>query len=116
MLLPIRGEIEQDIPLAGTSGITVNYNDGTTTQSATATVNYSGVDPVAGLTIAEVTILILTFTTRTNTPEQSALVTLTNSGNSSESGFSFTPVANFTTNTIGLQMHVLNPQYYKAKL
>lgn len=95
-------KFNKDIPLAGTSGLTVNYNDGTTTQSATATVNYSGVDPVAGLTISGGNNSNFDFTTRTNTPEQSVLVTLTNSGNSNESGFSFNQVEHFTTNINGI--------------
>ena len=90
------------IPEAGTSGITVNYNNGSSAQSATATVNYTGIDPVAGLTISGGNNSNFDFTTRTSTPTQSALVTLTNSGNTNESSFNFSPVANFTTNTTGI--------------
>jgi alpha-tubulin suppressor-like RCC1 family protein len=97
-------KFNKDIPKAGTSGVTVNYNNGSTSQSATATVNYTGVDPIAGLTITSDN-PNFDFTTRTSTPSQTSLVTLTNSGNSDESGFSFSPVTYFTTNTTG----VVNP-------
>jgi hypothetical protein len=97
-------KFNKDIPQAGTSGVTVNYNNGSTSQSATATVNYTGVDPIAGLTITSDN-PNFDFTTRTSTPSQTSLVTLTNSGNSDESGFSFSPVTYFTTNTTG----VVNP-------
>ena len=90
------------IPEAGTSGITINYNNGSSAQSATATVNYTGIDPVAGLTISGGNNSNFDFTTRTSTPTQSALVTLTNSGNTNESSFNFSSIANFTTNTTGI--------------
>ncbi len=97
-------KFNKDIPQSGTSGVTVNYNNGSTSQSATATVNYTGVDPIAGLTITSNN-PDFDFTTRTNTPSQTSLVTLTNSGNSDETDFSFSPVTYFTTNTTG----VVNP-------
>lgn len=95
-------KFNKDIPQSGTSGVTVNYTNGSTSQSATATVNYTGVDPIAGLTITSNN-PNFDFTTRTSTPSQTALVTLTNSGNSDETGFSFSPVTYFTTNTTGLE-------------
>ncbi len=91
-------KFNKDIPKAGTSGVTISYNDGTAIQSSTATVNYTGVDPIAGLTITSNN-PNFDFTTRTKTPTQTSLVTLTNSGNSSESGFSFNSVSHFSTNT-----------------
>lgn len=90
------------IPEAATSGVTINYNNGSSTQSATATVNYTGANPQAGLTISGGNNSNFDFTTRTSTPTQSALVTLINSGNTNESGFNFSPVANFTTNATGI--------------
>lgn len=90
-------KFNKNLPQAGTSGLIVNYNNGSSAQSATATVNYRGVDPIAGLTITSNN-SNFDFTSRTNTPTQIALVTLTNSGNANESGFSFDPVAYFTTN------------------
>lgn len=95
-------KFNKNLPQAGTIGITVNYNNGSSTQSATATVNYTGIDPVAGLTISGGNNSNFDFTTRTSTPTQSALVTLTNSGNTNESGFNFSSIANFTTNTTGI--------------
>ena len=102
------------LPQAGTSGITVSYNNRSSAQSATATVNYTGIDPVAGLTISGGNNSNFDFTTRTSTPTQSALVTLTNSGNTNESGFNFSSIPNFTTNTTGItnactQVTVLAP-------
>mgnify|MGYP000037010437 CR=1 FL=1 len=97
-------KFNKNLPQAGTSGITVNYNNGSSAQSATATVNYTGIDPVAGLTISGGNNSNFDFTTRTSTPTQSALVTLTNTGNSNESSFNFnsTSVPDFTTNTTGI--------------
>ena len=95
-------KFNKNLPQAGTSGITINYNNGSSAQSATATVNYTGIDPVAGLTISGGNNSNFDFTTRTSTPTQSALVTLTNSGNTNESSFNFSSIANFTTNTTGI--------------
>jgi hypothetical protein len=97
-------KFDKNIPKAGTSGVTVNYNNGISTQSATATVNYTGVDPIAGLTITSDN-ANFDFTSRTNTPTQTSLVTLTNSGNSDESDFSYSfgsASAYFSTNTSGI--------------
>ena len=94
-------KFNKDIPKAGTSGVTISYNDGTAIQSSTATVNYTGVDPIAGLTITSNN-PNFDFTTRTKTPTQTSLVTLTNSGNSDETGFSFNSVPHFSTNTTGV--------------
>ena len=93
---------DKNIPRSGTSNVIVNYNDGSSDKSSTATVNYRGIDPVAGLTVNSGN-PNFDFSTRTSTPSQTAVVTLTNSGNSDESGFSFSPVTYFTTNTTGLE-------------
>jgi hypothetical protein len=101
-------KFDKNIPKAGTSGITVNYNNGISAQSATATVNYTGVDPIAGLTITSDN-ANFDFTSRTATPTQTSLVTLTNSGNSDESGFHFSPVTHFSTNTSGITENPCTP-------
>lgn len=94
-------KFNKDIPISGTGGVVVNYNNGNTEQSATATVNYTGVDPIAGLTITSDN-PNFDFITRTKTPSQTSVVTLTNSGNSDETGFNFGLVTYFTTNTTGI--------------
>lgn len=68
-----------DQRIAGTAVATSNYNGG----SQTATVQYTGPDPIAGLSITS-TNSDLDFTTTTNNPVESSLVTISNTGQADE--------------------------------
>ena len=66
--------------VAGMGVATTSYDSG----SKTATVQYTGPDPIAGLTIISATNPNLDFTTTTNNPVQSSLVTISNIGQADE--------------------------------
>lgn len=88
-------------PVSGTSSVVLNYNDGTTDQSSTATVNYKGVNAVADLTISSSN-NNFDYITRTSSPTQSYVVTLTNNGNSPESNFTYDLPGYFSVSTSGV--------------
>ncbi len=88
-------------PVSGTSSVVLSYNNGTIAQSATATVNYKGIDAYADLTISSSN-SNFDYTTRTSSPTQSYVVTLTNNGNSPESNFTYALPSHFSVTTEGV--------------
>ena len=81
---------------SGDAGFTASYNNGSATAYVAAQVHYAGVDPVAGISITSPT---LNFVANTENTSVSSQLTLTNSGNVSESDFVFTVPEHFTLST-----------------
>lgn len=99
--------------ISGTTTILFDYNDGQQARNSTATVNYQGIIPLAGLEITSSN-SNFDFATRTNTPTQTNIVTLKNTGSVAESNFQFTNLPNYfsinTTNIANPCTHALAPQ------
>lgn len=103
-------------PIKGTGNIEIGYNDGISAASSTATINYIGRNASAGMSIVSGTNPNFDFTTTTNTPISSTLVTITNTGDNVESnihtstlpnGFSFSTTG-ITQNPCGVAPFSLN--------
>lgn len=85
---------------SGDAGFSASYNNGTTTNSVAAQVHYSGLDPVAGISVTSGDNPSLNFVASTEISSKSSQLTLANTGNVSESNFVFT-VPNYFTLTAG---------------
>lgn len=89
-------------PVSGTGSITVNYKaNSTTTASQTSTIQYTGTDATAGLQITSSS-SNFDFSAETNSPIESVVITIKNTGSHTESVTSITPPAPFSINTSGL--------------
>lgn len=94
----------KDQPIKGVASVVANYNiTDTTTASATATVNYSGVDALAGLSIVSGSNPNFDFSSTTTNNSMTSLVTITNTGNNLESNIVYTTLPNvFNVSTTGV--------------
>lgn len=81
---------------SGNAGVTASYNNGTATASVSAQVQYAGANPAAGISITSGENPTLNFVTNTESTSTSSQLTLSNSGNVSESNFVFTVPQYFT--------------------
>lgn len=81
---------------SGDSVLTASYNNGSTTIPISAQIHYTGANPVAGISITSGDNPTLNFVANTESNSTSSQLTLTNSGNVSESNFVFTVPQYFT--------------------
>lgn len=81
---------------SGDAGISASYNSGSGVNSVSAQVHYSGADPVAGISVSSGDNPTLNFVSNTESTVKSSQLTLTNTGNVSESNFVFTVPQYFT--------------------
>lgn len=81
---------------SGDSGISASYNNGSSSNTVSAQVHYSGVDPVAGISVSSGDNPTLNFVASTEIQAKSSQLTLSNTGNVSESNFVFTVPQYFT--------------------
>lgn len=89
-------------PISGTGSVTVKYQaNSKKTVSQSSTVQYTGTDAIAGLEITSSS-SNFDFSTTTNSPAESVVITIKNTGSYSESITSITPPAPFSINTNGL--------------
>lgn len=90
-------------PIKGTGNVEIGYNDGVSAASSTATINYIGRNASAGMSIVSGTNPNFDFTTTTNTPISSTLVTITNTGDNVESNIQTSSLpAGFSFSTSGI--------------
>ena len=75
---------------SGNVGFTASYNNGSSNVPVVAQVSYAGIDPVAGIMVASGDNPELNFVASTEFTSKSSQLSLTNTGNVSESDFVFT--------------------------
>lgn len=93
-------DMDTNTLISGTSTVVVDSNDAQTLTSMTSTFNYHGRTSI-GLTISSPSNPNFDFSTTTNNPAESSLVTLTNTGLEDITLNTFTPPTYFTVSTLG---------------
>lgn len=83
-------------PGSGNANVTATYNSGDASASTIAQATYNGASAESGLTISSGDNPNFNFTSQTGTPSNSAQITISNTGSSTENNISFSVPAHFS--------------------